>query len=100
MADLAAKALSSISCYPAASQGPQFGENVVLDEEDVLGLGVQVRDEAELALCAAVGLRFVEGILVDFFLESFRRAGLAENAVLAEGEERFEDVLPDGKAED
>ena len=100
MADLAAETLSSISCQPAASQGPQFGEDVVLDEKDILGLGVQVRDEAELALGAAVGLGFVEGFLVDFILQGFRRAGLAEDAVLAEGEEGFEDILPDGEAED
>ena len=71
-----------------------------MDEKDILGLGVQVRDEAELALGAAVGLGFVEGFLVDFILEGFRRAGLAEDAVLAEGEEGFEDILPDGEAED
>ena len=100
MRDLALEASRGESQQPASRQGPQFWENIVLDEHHVLRLGVEARDEAELALCAAVRLGFIERFLVDFVLEGFRGAGFAEDAVLAQREEGFEDVLANAETED
>lgn len=71
-----------------------------MDESKVLDLGPEAADEGELRLGAAVGLGLVKGVLGDFLGEDGGGLGGLEDTVLAEGEERFEDVLANGEAKD
>ena len=56
MGDLAGEACREVLYQPGAGQGPDLGEDVVLDEEYILDLRIQSRDEAILGLCAAICL--------------------------------------------
>lgn len=56
MGNLARESFWEVLCKPEAGQRPQLGQDIVLNEEDVLDLGVEARDEAELGFGAAVCL--------------------------------------------
>ena len=57
-------------------------------------------DEPELALCAAISLRFVICFVVDFSGEGLWFLGAAEHAVLAVREVGLEGVLREREADD
>jgi hypothetical protein len=54
--DLAGEAFWGVPRQPGAGEGPEFRENIVLDEGYVLDLAVESGDEAELCLGASVCL--------------------------------------------
>jgi hypothetical protein len=56
MGDLAREACRGVPREPGAGEGPEFGENIVLDEGYVLDLAVESRDKAELCFGASVCL--------------------------------------------
>ena len=56
MGDLAGEAFWGVPRQPGAGEGPEFGENIVLDEGYVLDLAVKSGDEAELCFGASICL--------------------------------------------
>ena len=56
MRNLAGKARRSVEREPGAGERPDLREDVVLDEEVVLDLRVEARDETEFGFGATVGL--------------------------------------------
>jgi hypothetical protein len=54
--DLAREAFWGVPRQPGAGEGPEFGEDIVLDEGYVLDLAVKSGDEAELCFGTPVGL--------------------------------------------
>lgn len=100
MADFAGEPGRSPFEEQIAGPGPQLGENIELDKGNVLNLGPEAGDDFVLGFGATVGLGLVKGFLGDFLGENGGGLGLLEDAVLADGEEGFEDVLADGEAED
>lgn len=56
MGDLAREAFWGVPRQPGAGEGPEFRENIVLDEGYVLDLAVKPGDEAELCFGASVCL--------------------------------------------
>jgi len=83
-----------------AGEGPELGEDVELDEGEVLKLRPQSVDEVELGLRAAVGLGLVEDFLGDFLGQDGGRRRVLEDLVLAERQEGFEDKVADGEGYD
>ena len=94
-----------------ASPGPQFRENVVVNECDVLDLAVDTVEELELGLGAAISLlvrvasasqrllriqtqkpylTLVVDLLRNLMLEDLGRLGSLENLVLAQTKEALE----------
>ena len=57
MRDLAGEAFGQILGQPETCQGPELREDIILDEEDVLDLGVEPGEGAKLGFGAAVCLR-------------------------------------------
>ena len=56
MGDLAGEAFRGVPREPGASEGPELGENIVLDEGYVLDLAVESGDKAELCFGTSVCL--------------------------------------------
>lgn len=71
-----------------------------MDKGEVDNLAPEAADDGELGFGTAIGLRLVKGFLVDFFGEDGGGFGQLEDTVLAVVEQRFEDVLADGEAQD
>ena len=87
VADFAGESIRGPVEHEGTGEGPELGEDVVVDEGEVLGLVPEAVKQRENGLGAAVGLRFFE-LLGGYFLgENSRWLGTLENAVLSEGEE-------------
>lgn len=99
VADFACEASGSPLEEQVASEGPELREDIVVNEQEVLNLRDEAADDAELGLGATVGLGLVEGFLVDFFGQDGGGLGSLKNTVLAKSQERFEDILTDGEAQ-
>lgn len=82
-----------------ARPGPEFRENIKVVESEVLELTIEIVDESELGLGAAVCLRFVEDFLRYFMLQYCGRFGFLQNTILADAEQGLEDELGDGEAD-
>lgn len=100
MRDLPAEASGGEAEEQAAGPGPQFREDVEVDEADVLDLSVEGVDHLELGLGPAVCLALVVHLLRHLILQHLWRLHLLKNSVLAETEEAFEEKLGDGEADD
>lgn len=98
--DLAAEPLGREAGQQAAGPLPHLGEHVEVDEGDILDLAPQAVDEGEAGLGAAVGLALVVDLLRDLLLEHGGHLLALEDAVLTEGEERLEEEVADGEADD
>lgn len=98
--DLALETRGREAREQAAGPVPHLGEHVEVDEGDILDLAPQAVDEGEAGLCAAVGLGLVVDVLGDLLLEDGGDLLALEDAVLAEGEERLEEPVADGEADD
>ena len=100
MADLAGEAGGCEAQEDVAGEGPQLGEDVEVDEGEVLDLVPETLDDLEPGLCAAVGLRLGKGLGRDLLGEDGGRLRALQDAVLAHGEEGLEDVVADREAHD
>lgn len=99
--DFAAKAVRDEGAgQPGARHGPEARVYVVHDDEVVLDLAEESRNEVELCFCATVGLGFIVGLLVDLMLELFRDGFALEDLVLAVGKVGLECELANGEGED
>ena len=92
--------IAQIPRRPHARQRPEFRVHVLSDDEVVLDLAPDTADDAEFGLRAAVGLAFIECLLVDLVLELRRHGCAREDAVLAPAEVGFEGEFPNGEGED
>ena len=100
MADFTGEARGSELEQEVTGPRPKLGTDVEVDEGDILDLAPKTVDNLELGLGAAVGLGLVEDLLGDLLGENGGGTGLLEDAVLADGEERLEEVLADREAHD
>lgn len=98
--DFAGEASGSPLEEQVASEGPELRQDVIVNEQEVLNLRDEAADDAELGLGATVGLGLVEGFLVDLFGQNGGGLGSLKNTVLAKSQERFENILADGEAQD
>jgi hypothetical protein len=98
--DLAGEASRCEAEEQVAGPGPQFREDVEVDEADILQLTVERVDHLKLGLGPAVSLALVVDILRHVILQHLWRLELLEDLVLAETEEAFEEKLSDGEADD
>lgn len=98
--DFAGEARGRVFQQQITGPGPQFGHDIELDKGEVDDLAPEAAGDGEFSLGAAIGLRLVEIFLGDFFGEDGGGFGRLEDTVLAEGEERFEDELAQGEAQD
>lgn len=87
VANLAGEARRSIFQKQVAGPGPELGQEIELDEDDILDLGPEAADNLEAGFGAAIVLRLVERFAVNLLGEDGRRVGLLQNTVLAEGKE-------------
>lgn len=99
MRDFTSEARRRILEQQVAGPGPQLGHYIEVDKGEVDNLAPEAADDGELGFGTAIGLRLVKGFLVDFFGEDGGGFGQLEDTVLAVVEQRFEDILADGEAQ-
>jgi len=100
LGDFALEARREVAVHPEAGDGPEFRVDVVADGGIVLDLVPEVVDKRVLRFGAAVGLRLVEGFLVDFLLELLGDGLALEDLVLAVLEVGFDGVFAHCEGDD
>ena len=118
MRDFAGEAFWTVAGKPGARQGPEFRQDVVLNEGYVLDLAVESRHKTKLRFGASVCLRggqsvhawrivcameahlaLVKHFLCDFIFQRLGRLLLLQDLILTQRQEAFEEVLPDRESE-
>ena len=96
---LAGEASRSESKQQTTRPGPELGQDIVMDECDILDLTVETFDERELGFGPAISLALVIHILWDLLFQYLGGFGIVQDAILSERKKLLEEELANREAD-